>query len=89
MLPDNPPIAETVTGVRLIGHTTRLRARRHLERGSRHLVLVDIGIGLLAAAGTLWLAGLAIVAVVSLPLLAVCVVWFGVDRLRSRPRMSR
>ena len=66
--------------------TPRLRARRYLKRRRRYVVGVDIGFGLLAAVAALLFAGLAIVAVVALPLLAVCVVSLGSDRLRSRRR---
>jgi hypothetical protein len=68
----------------------RLGHPRHLEHRRRYVVGVDIGIGLLAASAALLLApGLAIVAVVALPLIAVCFVSLGVDRLRSRRGVSR
>ena len=64
--------------------TSGLHAQRHLQRGRRYLVAVDIGFGLLAAVAALLLApGLAIVAVVALALLAVCFVSLGIDRPRS------
>jgi len=80
------PTAENVSSAKPMEDTPRLRARRYLKRRRRYVVGVDIGFGLLAAVAALLFAGLAIVAVVALPLLAVCVVSLGSDRLRSRRR---
>jgi hypothetical protein len=59
---------------------------RRSGRTGRHLLRVDIGLGLLAAVAALALAGLAVVAVVASLVLALCFVSLAIGRWRSRRR---
>lgn len=61
----------------------RDKLRLH-ERRWRYSVALDFGLGLLAALAALRFAGLATVAVAALPLVAVCTLSLGIERLRSR-----
>jgi Flp pilus assembly protein TadB len=66
-----------------------LQARRRQARRRRHLIRVDIGLGLLiAVVAILFAPGLAIVAVVALLVLAICIVSRLLERRRSRRRHS-
>jgi hypothetical protein len=62
-----------------LGNKLRLQ-----ERWRRFSVALDFALGLLAALAALHLVGLAIVAVVALPLVAGCTLSLGIERLRSR-----
>jgi len=56
---------------------------RRCERRRRHLVRMDIGFGLLAAAAALLLVpGVAIVGIVALLIIMVCIGSLGVERRR-------
>ena len=66
-----------------------LQARRRQARRRRHLIRVDIGLGLLiSVVAILFAPGLAIVAVVALLVLAICIVSHLLERRRSRRRHS-
>jgi hypothetical protein len=65
--------------------TSPIPARRRLAPRRRRLARVDLGLALLAAAATVLLApGLAVVAIVALPLFVVCVTSIVLERRRAR-----
>ncbi len=87
--PSHLPPPATVSAAKPLRDISHLHARRHEARRRRHLLRVDVGIGLLVAAVALLLApGVAIVAVAALGVLAVCVVSILRERRRSRRRAA-
>ena len=78
------PAVETVRAPDAIGATPRLRTRRPPARRWRYRLGIDVGLGLLVALAALRFAGLGAVAVVAIPLLVLCTLSLGIDRMRSK-----
>ena len=89
MLPHTSRTVETVNAASPMPGGLRAGTRRY-ERRRRHLVRMDIGFGLFAAAAALLLApGVAIVGIVALLIIMACIGSLGVERRRSRRRVGR
>ena len=75
--------AAAVSTTDTVGDTSRLHTPRAVARRWRSLG-TDLGLGLVAALAALRFAGLALIAVLAIPLLLLCTLSLGVARLRSR-----
>jgi hypothetical protein len=87
VVPRSNPTADTAVS-KPIRDTPELPVILSVRRKHRHALRVDIGVGLLLAVAALLVvaSGLAVVALVAIPVLAICLVSFAIGWLRSRRR---